>query len=791
MIGNAHIDPAWLWRWQEGFSEVLASCRSALDRMNETPGFIFCRSSSMSYKWIEQTAPEMFEEIRGRIAEGRWIIVNGWVEQPDCNIPSGESFARQALYGKRYFLDKFGVDVTVGYNVDSFGHNVGLPQILLKSGLKYYIFFRPDSSEKDLPEPVFWWEGPDGSRVFACRPPRYYCTFVGEEEMDEHINIALDWRPKGLTNAICFYGVGNHGGGPTKRNLEYIQKKNAQSENLDVIFSTPERFLDAALSERTDFAVVRDDLQHHAAGCYTSYSRVKYDNRRCEVMLGTAERFGALAQRQLGRGYEKDKLLQAWEMTLFNQFHDILAGTSIYEACEDAKDAHGLAAWIAEDQLNGALQHFAETINTSKCSHPIIAFNPLPYSVTTPIYYNLARNPELADDRGQPIASQSDDLVFVSCGSNQRRMFVAELPPLGWRVFDTKADKVGEPSGRCLLAGDDFLENDWWRIEFGADGNISRILDKTNNIDTLCGSINLAIIEDKSDTWGHYLERYEGETGYFECKSKVVESGPVRASVRITGAFGSSSLRQDVILYRDIDVLDCRTAVDWHENERVLKLCIPTAIKNPIASTGAAYAAISKDTNGLENPFQQWIDVSGQIDGRSYGVALLCEGKYGYDVADSEMRLTLLRSPAYAMHHPMVAEPGKLYRWLDQGLHEINWRLVPHGGGWQEAGIPRLAEAFANPPRLVAAYSHSGKLAPSGSLGNIKPDNVILGALKMAEDGDDLIVRLYESEGRETQARVRIMNIEINTSLHPYELKTLRVTRDGEVTETDLIERAL
>ena len=789
MIGNAHIDPAWLWRWQEGFSEVLASCRSALDRMNETPGFIFCRSSAISYKWIEQAAPEMFEEIRKRVAEGRWVIVNGWIEQPDCNIPSGESFVRQALYGKRYFLDRFGVDVKVGYNVDSFGHNAGLPQILLKSGLKYYIFFRPDSREKDLPEPVFWWEGIDGSRVLACRPPRYYCTFVGEEEMDEHVQIALDWRPKGLTNAICFYGVGNHGGGPTKRNLAYIQKKNAESDEIDVIFSAPEWFLDAALAERTDFPVLRDDLQHHAVGCYTSYSRVKYDNRRCEVLLGAAEKYSILAELQLGREYKKNKFQQAWEMVLFNQFHDVLAGTSVYEACQDARDAHGLAAWTASEQLNEALQYFAEAIDTSKCSAPIIAFNPLPRPVTAPIYYNRAKNPELADEQGKPIPSQADELIYVNCDSNQRRMFVADLPPLGWRVFDAKAENVGEPSERSLSAGDDYLENDWWRIEFNADGMISRVLDKTNNTEALSGPISLVAIEDKSDTWSHYVERYDGEAGRFTGKSEMAESGPTRASVRATSAFGSSSIRQDVILYRDMNALECRTAVYWHEREHVLKLCVPTAVKNPSAATGTAYAAINQDTDGLENPFQQWIDVSGQVEGKNYGVALLCEAKYGYDITGSEIRLTLLRSPAYAMHHPMVAEPGRLFRWLDQGLQEITWRLVPHAGGWRDAGVPQIAEEFANPVQLVSSYSHKGKLAPSGSLGNVEPRNVILGALKKSEDGDDLIVRLYESEGRESEAIVKIGNIEFKTMLSPYELKTLKISSDGKVIETDLIER--
>ena len=313
MIGNAHIDPVWLWRWQEGFSEVLATCRSALDRMNETPGFIFCRSSSATYKWIEQSDPAMFEEIRKRVAEGRWIIVNGWIEKPDCNIPSGESFVRHSLYGKRYFKDKFDVDVKVGWNVDSFGHSAGLPQILAKSGYKYYVFFRPDHREKTLPENVFWWEGPDGSQVLAVRPPRYYCTFVGEDDMDEHVQIALDWTPEELTNAICFYGVGNHGGGPTKGNLRFIQAKNDESEDVDIIFSHPEKFFKAALSERTDFAVVKDDLQHHAVGCYTSYSRIKLDNRRCETLLGLAERFASLANRQFGRPYPKEKLQEAWD----------------------------------------------------------------------------------------------------------------------------------------------------------------------------------------------------------------------------------------------------------------------------------------------------------------------------------------------------------------------------------------------------------------------------------------------------------------------------------------------
>ncbi|HPP73800.1 MAG TPA: glycoside hydrolase family 38 C-terminal domain-containing protein [Armatimonadota bacterium] len=788
MVGNAHIDPAWLWRWQEGFSEVLASCRSALDRMNETPGFIFCRSSSITYKWIEQTDPEMFEEIRRRVAEGRWIIVNGWIEQPDCNIPSGESFVRQSLYGKRYFLDKFGVDVNIGYNVDSFGHSAGLPQILAKSGFKYYIFFRPGAREKTIPENIFWWEGPDGSRVLAVRPPRYYCTFVGEDDMDEHIEIARDWRPEGLTNAICFYGVGNHGGGPTKRNLEFIQRKNAESEKMDVIFSHPGMFLEAALSERTDFAVVRDDLQHHAVGCYTSYERVKLDNRRCELLLGTAEMFSALAQRKLGRAYPKADFAQAWENVLFNQFHDILAGTSIYEVCQEARDAHGWAAWTAAGHLNGALQTFALAADTSGMEGPIVVFNPLPWPVTRRVDYS-SKKPCAADEQGKPVLMQVDELEYVRCNSEQLKFFVADLPPLGWRVFDVRTEEPGQPSDRPLEVGDNFLENEWWRIEFGPDGMITQVRDKKNDVDVLSGPITLKVYYDKSDTWGHYVERYDDEVGRFVGRAHIAESGPVRASIRTIGDFGSSSIRQDVTLYRDIDTLEIRTVVDWHEKERVLKLCVPVEVDNPSAEVGAAYAYIDKDTEGYENPFQRWIDVTGKKDNRTYGAAVLCEGKYGYDVTGSEIRMTLLRSPAYAMHHPMVTEPGKLFRWLDQGVHEINWRLVPHVGDWREAGIPREAEVFANPPITNFAHAHTGQLGRVGSLGELEPGNVILGAIKLAEDNDDLIVRLYESEGRKTTAKLQFGEQAIKTEIGPYELKTLRITPSGEVIETDLIER--
>ena len=244
MIGNAHIDPVWLWRWQEGFQEVKATFRSALDRMQEYDDFIFVASSAAFYAWVEQNDPPMFAEIRQRVAEGRWEMVGGWWIEPDCNIPGGESFVRQALYGQRYFQEKFGVTARVGYNVDSFGHHGMLPQILKKSGLDFYVFMRPSPHEKDLPGHLFWWEADDGSRVLTFRILDAYCTW--EWELEPHIRrCAKALAESPLDDLMCFYGVGNHGGGPTKENIETIRRLQAEDELPTLLFSTPERFFES------------------------------------------------------------------------------------------------------------------------------------------------------------------------------------------------------------------------------------------------------------------------------------------------------------------------------------------------------------------------------------------------------------------------------------------------------------------------------------------------------------------------------------------------------------------
>ncbi|RPI81490.1 MAG: alpha-mannosidase, partial [Chloroflexi bacterium] len=381
MIGNAHLDPVWLWQWQEGFHEVKATFRSALDRMNECEDFIFVSSSAAYYEWAEENDPEMFEEIRQRVAEGRWRLVGGlWVE-PDCNIPSGESFVRQALYAQHYFKEKFNRTAVVGYNVDSFGHNAMLPQILKKSGLNHYIFMRPMPHEKGLPSRLFWWESGDGSRVLAYRLPYEYCTWG--KELEGHVRRCATELKTPYDTGMCFYGVGNHGGGPTVENLESIRRMKSDLAFPELRFANPEDFFEDAIKKGYPIPVIHDELQHHASGCYAVHSGVKRWNRKAENLLAAAEKWSALASWETGLAYPME-IKRAWKNVLFNQFHDILAGTSLEEAYEDARDQFGEAISIAGRAYNGAVQSLAWNVQIEPeeprwgepSMTPIVVFNP-------------------------------------------------------------------------------------------------------------------------------------------------------------------------------------------------------------------------------------------------------------------------------------------------------------------------------------------------------------------------------------------------------------------------------
>jgi alpha-mannosidase len=409
MIGYSHIDPVWLWQWQEGLQEVKATFRSALDRMDEYPEFKFSISSAAFHEFLQRNEPEMFQEIRARIVEGRWEIVGGWWVEPDCNVPSGESFARQALYAQRFFAREMGTRATVGFNPDAFGHNGMLPQILKKSGLDYYIFMRPQIHERDMPR-LFWWESPDGSRVLAYRVIGEYNSPSGT--LDDQVALCLPELGHPHQELLCFYGVGDHGGGPTRSNIESLRALDADADMPHLLPSTAEAFFRSVLA-RTDpesIPVWRDEIQHHAVGCYSAHSGMKRWNRQAENALMAAEKWSAVALWQTGQPYPED-FRQAWTDVLFNQMHDILPGTSLEPAYDDARDATGEALAIAARNQNFALGSISRRVGIEEVKgvRPIVVFNPHPWRLQTGVeveFGGLRHGDRLFDDTGKEVTFQ-------------------------------------------------------------------------------------------------------------------------------------------------------------------------------------------------------------------------------------------------------------------------------------------------------------------------------------------------------------------------------------------------
>lgn len=779
MIGNAHIDPVWLWPWQEGFHEALATFRSMLDRLHEYPDFVFTSSSAALYEWVEQNNPAMFAEIKQRVTEGRWQIVGGWWLQPDCNIPCGESFVRQGLYGQRYFRDKLGTTARVGYNPDSFGHAGMLPQILKKCGMDYYVFMRPGPHEKRLPGRLFWWQADDGSRVLAYQIPQPY-NAAGERLAEQMRACATDIGPPAHA-LMCYYGVGNHGGGPTKESIERILAQRESGAPVDVIFSSPQRFFDSIAGQAADLPIVHDDLQHHASGCYAAHSGIKRWNRQAENLLLAAEKMSAIASVVTGQPYPAD-LNQAWKSVLFNQFHDILAGTSLESAYDDARNDYGEALAIAGRALNQAAQSLAWQVNipAAENDRPLVAFNPHPWPLRANVEIEmsgLSESDVLLDDQDRPLPWQAVQSQATTV-RRRRLSFLADLPALGYRAYRL-ASGPAAASTPAVRGTDNTLENAYLKVTLDEQtGQIASLFDKRLQREVFAApAARAVVIDDASDTWSHAVYRYDRVAGEFAARRvKLLEQGAVKAVIRIESAYGQSVLWQDITLYAGIDQVEVAVTVDWREQRKMLKLRFPVNVARPTATYETPYGHIIRPCDGEEEPGQAWLDVSGN----GLGLSVLNDGKYSFDVSGNDIGLTVLRSAVYAHHVPAELREDGEYAYQDQGRQRFTYALAPHAGDWRVAQIPRRAAALNQQPWVMAATFHAGTLPTSSSFATVSPHNLILTVMKRAEDNDDVILRCYESAGQATSGTIELPFLQrrIALSFTAHEIKTVRIPRD-------------
>ncbi|MFO7976565.1 MAG: glycoside hydrolase family 38 C-terminal domain-containing protein, partial [Candidatus Hydrogenedentota bacterium] len=687
----------------------------------------------------------------------------------------------------------------VGFNPDSFGHAGTLPQIYKKMGIDYYVYMRPDAvREMDYPEgTTFWWKAKDGSRILACNLQETYTADaetlerIGRIVKNPHLN-------PGQSHVIVFYGVGNHGGGPTKQAIEQIQEAHRRTDLPDTQFSTLLGYFEGFLATTKDsrIPVIATDLQHHARGCYSAHAGVKRMNRRAEHELMVGERLATVAWLLFRRPCPKDRLARAWRYVLYNQFHDILAGTSLESSYEDVRDQQGAARTTAVETANEALQVISSEIDTTPEGNTIVAFNPLPWPVKETLVapQNTSRFLEgplhLNDDRGKTVPMQ---VVQGQRIDHVNYAFTAELPSFGYRCYHLRSGAKKTKISGMLEAGRDFLENDWWRLEFDPyNGHICRLFDKENDLEVLRKGNALAAMVDASDTWSHGYDEFGVEAGRFgNARLTLLEAGDVRATMMIVSSYGRSQAETYVTLYRAINTIDCRFRINWQERHTMLKLVYETNIEGGDVACDTAYGIQKRPASGEEEPCQKWIDLTGSLGTQSYGLALLNDGQYGFDVRDGVLRQTLLRSPAYAHHENGRVDASYPWPIMDQGWHRMHFRLVPHVGSYQAARVPRRAWSMNEPVLVHVESAHAGTLPPCVAFMETSAENVILSVIKPSEAGEDLIVRGYETDGVAADVRIRFSQLERNVTAHfdPYEIKTIRIPTDSwEARDTDFLE---
>ncbi len=783
LVGNAHLDPVWQWRWQEGSAEAKATIRSALDRMNEFPEFRFVCSSASVYRWVEEFAPEMFEEVKARVKEGRFIVVGGWHVQPDCNLPSGEAFARQSLYAQRYFKETLGVTAKVGYNVDSFGHNYMLPQILKKSGMDSYIFMRPGPHEKDIPSDVFEWVAPDGSSVTTYRILDPYCFNMDSvEKMDNRRNL-LDERTKtDLEILPFFYGVGNHGGGPTIRNLEVLREYQAAHPELEMTYSDVHDFFEDLRASGAEIPKYYEDLQHHASGCYATVTRVKRGIRRAETSLSAAENYNVLAGTLCGKKAKNAAFAEAWRNVCFCHFHDSMDGCSILEVYDDADDMLGFAKHTAAVEENNALQTISWAIGTEDASKglPVVVFNPHGFDVDSLVQVNK-QYPRVVDCEGTEIPSQLVHSSTLECTWRQDTLFKVHVPALGYAVYylagvepavkESDAKAIAWEGHRTANEhGGTILENEHYRIRFELySGYITSFVNKKTGAEIISGrsAVPTVIDEYYHDTWSHAKNFFTDTMARFsDAEVTVVENGPVRATVKVVSRYNDSALTQCFSLSAGSDKLDVRAHVDWHEKYKMLKLAWSMAVEEPKAYYEIPFGVIERPADGEEEPGLTWTAVKGT----NGGYAIVNDGTYSSSVKDGTIYQTVLRSPIYGDHGgPRTGES----EFTDQGRVDFAYTLMPVGEDWVD--VTRAGKVLNKPLTNIVETWHKGKLSdrPYGGI-SIDCPNVMLSALKRSEDGTGWVIRLYEINGCPADVTVSgdVLPVALKDTITPWSVKT-------------------
>lgn len=766
LIGHAHIDMNWFWSMEETLDVVKRDFGTMTQIMEEMPEFRFSQSQCATYEMAQKNYPELFEKMKKHIQAGNWdVTASTWVEG-DMNMSSGEAIIRHILYSKKYLKENFGIEPRVMWCPDTFGHSANVPQIAKKGGIDYYFFTRCGNGNQEYGEdilsfykngaekPVFTWEGLDGSRVTA-----YNMMYNSEMNPTNPINISKKLQDQyGLKNSMYVYGTGDHGGGPTRRDLKRVKQMNSYPTMPKLEFSTSHEFFDKVVSEKSpNLSLEKGELNFVFDGCYTTHADIKKNNRQCENALFSTEILGTIGS-MYGLEYKRDEIESSWKKTLFNQFHDIFDGSGVkltYQySSETAEEALKTLAVISEESI----RKISSMIGVSDKGIPVLVFNTTGWKRSECV---KIKKPEVnfksftaVDCSGKVLSTQmAEDNIYV---------FVEDIPAVGYRVIYLREEQNISEYGKIKEKDEFFeIETKYYFIEIKKDsGEITSMYDKTNRRyivkrEEIGWSLKKGIL---NTLQVHYevptpMSSWTiGAAGSIKnlvsgAKATIIEDGLLVKKINFRHIIDNSVISQDIVIYNDSRRIDFITHVDWKEygdrekEAPMLKACFVPNIDNQYATYEIPCGAVERPCKDMEVPALKWIDISDE----SYGFSLLNDCKYGHKVKGNSMEITLIRSGWEPDHKS------------DIGEHDFTYSILPHEGDWKKSGTVEEGYFLNNEVKTEFIQKNGMAVLPEiSSYIEIDKANIIMSAFKCAESDNAYILRLYEGTGAASKVKVKL-----------------------------------
>ena len=814
VVGYAHMDMAWLWRWEESIYDIMYNTFSnQLKLMDQFPDYSYAQDQAVVLEMMERYFPDIFKGMVQKARTGNFIpVTSSWV-QMDENLSDGESLVRQFLYGQKYSKEKFGHYIRAAWQPDVFGHPYSMPQIAHKAGIELYLFNRPHDPSRP---PIIWWQGLDGSRVLGYTTPGEYT-----QPMDhEHITVLgmKNADRAGVKNIMVLYGMGDHGGGPNPEDVAGIAKLNASPNDVRVRTTNVADYIDILLTEKRDFPVVAGEMQNVFPGCYTTQVDMKRHNRQAEQLLLDAEKMSELAVFFDYRDYYPNRdITEAWKIALLDQAHDLAAGSGIGPIYADAAKQYQEVFERAYRALNFSLQNLGLQVNTRGEGIPVAVYNPQSWDRTDLVITEVSAfslPPRMVAVHGKEAVPVQVLKPAAKVGARETATvaFVAQkVPQMGLKLYrlvpETGIPKSPASPVQVGAKPRWYLENEFFRVELNPEtGYIARLYDKANKREAFRGEGNfLLALEDSAERAKETSPEYAGPAWDIGLTGRkwdigkaahieIIEPGPARATLRVVHRFRDSEFSQDISLIAGVPRVDVEFSTDWYERATFLKAGFPVNVSSTKVAAEIPYGAIERGQTGNEMVMGKWVDISNA----DYGVAILNNGRNGFDAKDNVIRLSVIRGP-------WGPDPR-----ADEGHHSFGYSLYPHQGGWREGKVEFQALAFNSPLMALQEPAHAspqeqwagkaGGLPDSYSFIKTESDHVILYAMKQMEGfyDTDAILRFFECEGREGDVSiqlprsVRVLETNlledvvlgtvgegrtIHFHMKPWEIRTLRLVR--------------